>query len=458
VGENGCLLKSIHDFSEELDMEITVWGRVADHVRFYGGRMSFSIRAEEIAVKDISNGLERRIKTDEVMPVRIKTYSQDILIRDDFIRFKCQVKNSGDFYYLYGYATGVERTSSGGAMDILFDLRSRSYNCIKCIFYRSLEYGPASLCEAIILGNTGNLPEKISSDFKKSGIYHLLAISGLHISFFILIISIFIKFISSKKLYGQSNNKWAGFAGMMVILAILFFYNFLIGGKASTVRSTMMSVYFLLAAGVGREIKRKTVLSYVFIILLFINPGFFTEPGFWLTFIAVFALVFVNKTLIELADVIKKKLAQIRQPYGKVYDRKHVKHRSNYFSSILVATFSVNIFILPVLLFIFKEASLLSLLTNLFAIPVFYMLLFILIISSILGLIWPPAGEILVRPSGILIWWLQKIAGSWRFFRFSIIKSQDFGLIHLIIYYIFLLSMLIIISRIIENWNSKKTS
>jgi len=237
-----------------------------------------------------------------------------------------------------------------------------------------------------------------------------------------------------------------------------FFYNFLVGGKASTMRSTMMSVYFLVAASIGREIQRKTVLSYIFIVLLVINPVFFYEPGFWLTFIAVFAIVYANKIFMGLAATVKKKLLQNRKPHRTGNEEKHVMIKSNYLLSIFVTTFSVNVFILPVLLFIFKEASLLSLLTNIFAIPVFYMLLFILIISSISGLIWPPIGETLVKPSEILTGWLQKIAGSWRFFRFSLIELQDFEVIHLIIYYIFLISMLIIISKVIEKWTRNKIS
>ena len=458
--QNSSLLESINNFSEILDTGITVKGRVANHVRFYGDTLSFSIRTDEISIKNIDNGLERILKIEEVMPVIIKADSSGILSslkRDDLISIKCQTKNKPDRYYLYGYATGVNRVPSATVKDALYNLRGMTYKCIRSMFYTSLKDDPASLCEAIVLGNTGNLSSRVSSDFKKGGIYHLLAISGLHISFFILLISSLINFIFLRESNGKPSNKWSGLAGIFALIVILFFYNFLVGGKASTIRSTMMSVYFLISCRVGREIHRKTVLSYIFIILLIINPGFFYEPGFWLSFIAVFAILYANKPVLDLIAVFKEKLALNFFRCAKEKNKNHRMARVSFLTSIAVTTFSVNIFILPLLLHIFNEASLLSLLTNLPAIPVFYILLFILIISTIAGLIWPPAGEILIKPSTVLIGWLKEIAASWRFFRFSIIESGDFDVIHLIIYYIFLLSVLIIVSRIIERWTGKET-
>ncbi len=457
LDQKGDLLGSIHHLSGNLDVEINVKGRVVEHVRFYGNRMAFSIRADSINIKDIDTGLERTITTGEVFPVMIKSDSPGLLIRDDFISLRCQTRKNQDYYYLYGFESGVEVIKSGSVMGILFDLRSRAYNCLKCLFYQNLEYTAASFCEAVILGNTANLPERISKDFKRSGIYHLLAISGLHISFFVMIISVFINPLFSGKLHRTGSNKKAGFAGIFFILGLLLFYNFLVGGKASTIRATMMSVYFLLAAQVGREIDRKTVLSFVFIVMLVISPGFFLAPGFWLTFTAVFAISYANKPFMEISALLKKKFIQTRRPYNYTDGEKLKIAGDNYFFSIFITTFSVNIFIIPLLLYIFKETSLISLFTNLCAVPVFYVLLFILILSSISALIWPPAGAVIIPPSALLIGWLQEIAGSWRFFKLSFLKYRDFGALHLIIYYIFLLSVLIIISRVTKNYKRKRT-
>ncbi len=458
ITQNDNLLKSVDDFSKSLtDMEIIASGRISSHVRYYGKSASFYLETENILIKDSKTGIKKTIMWGDELPVRINLDSIGTLIRDDFIRLNCQIKGRQEQYYLYGYGSGLESICPGGAAGSLFELRSKAYNCIRCMLYKSLKSNTAALCEAIILGNTTNIPDRISSDFKKSGIYHLLAISGLHISFFIFIVNTFLNLIIIGKGNRSRFGKSGTFIQLLVILLILFAYNFLVGGKASTIRSTVMSAYFLLAAGSGRELRIKTILSYVFIFLLIINPGFFTEPGFWLTFVAVFAIVYTNKIFKKVFVIIIEELFSRRAAYLNKKSEKKGSYAWDYIISMFVTTFSVNIFIVPILLFVFKEASILSFLTNPFAIPVFFILLFILIISSITALIWPPAGGVIARTAEIFVAWLLKIAGAWRFLSFGTVMVKDFKVIYLIVYYIFLLVMFIIVSRITENLAKNKT-
>ena len=164
LGNRRGLLHSIHHMQGDLDVEINVRGRVEDHVRFYGNRMFFSIRTDSVTLRDIGSGLERTIITKEIFPATIKSDSPGLLIRDDYISFRCQIEKDRDNYYLQGFQSGVEITESGSLAGRLFNLRSRAYNCLECLFYLNLEYTAASFCEAVILGNTANLPERVSTD------------------------------------------------------------------------------------------------------------------------------------------------------------------------------------------------------------------------------------------------------------------------------------------------------
>jgi len=166
-----------------------------------------------------------------------------------------------------------------------------------------------------------------------------------------------------------------------------------------------MSVFVLYARHLGRDYSNKYLLSVCFILLLIFNPAFYSDLGFWLSFASMFAIIYTNDIYKSVFLYLKKKfINRLAEPghSGKM--------KLNYFSEMAITTISVNIFIFPLLLFFFGEFSFLSLPVNMAAVPVFYCLLFILIISSIAGLFWPPAGIAIAKAAKPAIFIILEIS------------------------------------------------
>jgi ComEC/Rec2-related protein len=439
------------------NLEINALGRVSSHVKNVNGASFFSLTTEKLLLKDLATGNEQTININDEVFVRIRTNDRYFLKRDDFISFNCSISNNEGFISLAAYQDNVVKTDHSGTEQKIYNIRSRFYECIRKTFYNNLDYNTAALCEAIILGNTNNIPEKTATDFRKSGIYHLIAISGLHITFFIFLAAAFINFILNASGAGGKNLRILRFTTYIFIILVLILYNFIAGQKASALRSTVMSVFVLTANLMKRQHSKKIILSISFILLLILNPEFFYDWGLWLSFTSMAGILYLNPVISDLYSFIKNKIQKTgRYFFGTFPDSgdpdssyktsARKSHRENYFVSSIITTVSVNIFIFPVLIFLFKELSVFSIPANLMASPVFYILLAILLTASFLALLWPPIGGFVLKPVGLIVSALLKITRIYKISDFNVISFSNLKAYQMVIYYFALAAMFIALS------------
>ena len=440
--------KDLKKITDEVD--VTVEGRVSSHINTFKGGILFFMEVDTIKRSDTEKRTNFNKEFNGEFMVIVKTRSGNLVKRDDLIKYKCILRFDKGSIFLNGYDTGLSLQERKSRFDI-FKLRSRIYNCLKYSMYDCLEYRQASICEAVMLGNTYVIPEAISSDFKKSGIYHLLAISGLHVSFFIMIITKVIRFFT-KDFKKNKKNSFLKYIEIAMIVFILLIYNFIIGQRASALRATLMAFFVLLALYWGKEYSRKNVLSFSYIFLLVLEPRFFLNMGFWLSFLSVFGLIYAREPLILFFNELKNRMIKIRKKDRNSENPEDTPVK-NYFLSSFIAVFSINITVLPLLLYLFGESPVISFMSNVIAIPVFYGFLSLLFVSSAVILIWPPYGQLLLQAARIPVFILLKISETWRYIGFSTIKSNNFETIHLLIYYIVILFVFFIISR---SWQKKR--
>jgi competence protein ComEC len=441
-----AVMSNTHDLN---DLSVSVEGRVADYPSYNKGNIFFLFDTENLILSGNENNLREEIKINDLIIVRLKTRSSNLLKRDEILRFNGYIEKNSYSLYLFTEEARIEKIEPLSFKDRIFHIRSKFYSCLSNIFTRSLSSSYAGLCKAVILGDTGNLSDSIEKSFKKSGIYHLIAISGQHVSFFVFIISAFLNFIIN---LWTGRNKRSNFIRIIFFISIivfLFFYNFLIGSKASIVRSTFMAALVLLATTIRIEYDRKNILSMVFILTLLLSPQMFTDAGFWLSFIAVTAIIYANNIFYKLLEIL---CCKFKRKKFYIPDVNGFKIGKNYFIEIIITTFSVNIFIFPIMVFLFKEFSLLSFFTNVLAIPLFYVLLFILIFSSIIGLFWPPLAVFLIKSANIPVYLILKVANVWKILNFGIIKVEDFNAIMMAAYYFILITILFFLSRFVFSW------
>lgn len=162
--------------------------------------------------------------------------------------------------------------------------RVKSY-FVKCL-YKLLPQTEAGLAAGMILGAKGELDYRVSEEFRKSGLSHLVVASGYNITLAIsACASIFACFFSKK---------------MTAVFVLLFIsmYSFIAGGEAAIARAAVMGgVAYVVKTtfGVNRSAKRLFVL--VVLGMLFAKPLWFFDIGYQLSVAATFGMLWFAPTL-----------------------------------------------------------------------------------------------------------------------------------------------------------------
>lgn len=441
--EDKNFFQNLYDYGlRNPDTTIIAEGRISTHPEIEKGYLLFMLCTQKIILQNTNGTQDLSMESNDIINVRLKTANYYSFKRDDFIKGNglLNLRDDGELtLILEDFHT--EKIPAEGLMPFFYNFRKRTYECISGVYYDKLGTGCAGIATALILGNDNFVSNLTLQNFKHSGVYHLLAISGQHISFFIYLLVSFLKYASPglKKLHLKS------IFILLLILLFLIFYNFLVGQKASALRASMMAILIILAGFWERESSRKFVLSMTYIFLLAIFPEFLNNIGFWLSFAAMAAILYINDIF---AGLVKKVCKKLKARYKL---RTGYNLEENYFIRIFITTFSINVFIMPVLLYFFKEFSLIAPLTNILIIPVFYPLLFILILSSAFSLFWPPIGSFLILPAKPFILYILKIVNFFGSKNFFILTAENTSYFYLVIYYLLLFIMLFLLNKYVET-------
>jgi competence protein ComEC len=151
----------------------------------------------------------------------------------------------------------------------------------------------AGVLDAALLGNRYNLSRSTSERFREGGTFHVLVISGLHITF----LGGLIFLIASR----FTKNSAVQF---LVSVAVLWSYSLAVGAESSVVRAALMFTFVLLAPLVSRRASALNALGGAALVLLVWRPSDLLDPSFQLTFVSVLAIViFAWPVLTKMSEV-----------------------------------------------------------------------------------------------------------------------------------------------------------
>lgn len=255
--------------------------------------------------------------------------------------------NPGEFDYqsylrlqnLYFSVQDAEICERGSHYDILRDFLYR-FRC-KCagLFDQALNEENAGILRAMLLGDKTELAKEDKSLFQKSGISHILAISGLHVS---LIGMGLYRLLARLRIPHRFN------MGICILFMVL--YGMMTGMSQSACRAILMFAISLNAKRVGRTYDMLTALAVAAVCLLLEQPRYVYQAGFQLSFGAVMGMA-----------CLEPAMEQIFGKGGKGIGGR--ARRSVYVSlSIQLVTF-------PVLLYHYYEYSLYSMWLNFLVLP-----------------------------------------------------------------------------------------
>jgi len=290
------------------------------------------------------------------------------------------VYKGGKFYTLWI----SKNTSQLKYKDKWIDVLLKKVTLFLTNLYRSkLSAQAYSFLSATFLGRRELLPRKVKKIFATSGTSHLLAISGLHIGMTALVLMYLLKFFNL-----------ALPKRIVISIAFLFFYTFLVGARASTLRAAIMYTIF----GISFLLQRKThplnVLGLSGILSLFINPLWVFDIGFQLSFISVLGIILGYR-------VFRINI------HSSVF-------LSTYFKNILFTSLFVLLSIAGLTSYYFGKVYISSILTNWILVPLFVFIIFVNFLFIIFSF-FPLLGECIGYLVSFLIFGFIKIASflSW---------------------------------------------
>jgi len=296
----------------------------------------------------------------ENLPVFLKAkvvdYSKRINFLDSYsgvVKLK-KIKN--------GYFVFIKKNNYLVKLPIsLFDrFRKKTINFMLSNFKKNLTEEAYRFLSSVFLGRRELLTKEEKLAFINTGTIHLLAISGLHIGIWSLILLFFLKIFNIK------------FKIRIIIsLFVLFLYTFIIGAPPSAVRAFIIYVVFYFSFLLKRKIIPLNSLGLSGLVILFIWPFSVFDIGFWLSFICVFSLI--------------------------IYSHFLNFNFSNFFINIFFSSIFINLFINPILSLYFKRFYILNIFYNIIFIPLFSLILFVnfLLIIFPINIFSIPIGKVL---------------------------------------------------------------
>lgn len=256
----------------------------------------------------------------------------------------------------------------------------------------------ASLAKALLLGYKDDLTPEDKKQFSRAGLSHIMAVSGLHVGFIVAPFWFLIPY-----LWNFKKGKWVG---MILLTTLLFCYAGLTGFSASVSRASLMA-WFLSYGRMFHKVRNSINLTAVAaIILLLLHPNDLFDPGFQLSFSAVFIILLV--------------MPEVKRLIPRKY---HFGWKGGLIMIILVSIV-VQLGLFPILSYYFGEFSVVGPLSNALVIPV---LTFAVPVGLIMVLFSPFLPEIVFYPIAWMLRWIESVAMFTGGNQFSFIKVNDFS-------------------------------
>ena len=300
-------------------------------------------------------------------------------------------RNDGEFNQkLYYRSIGIWYRIAAEDIEIIKESSGMtSYrNQIKASLDRHLQNIAAEedygMMEAILLGDKSNLSQDIYQLFQKNGIAHIIAISGLHVSFLGMAIY---------KLFRK-----CGF-GFLTSFTISFLflatYAALTGNGVSARRAVFMCVLQMGASILGRTYDTLSALALSAMIFLTENKYICFHSGFLMSFLAILGILFVVPSLnAMILPVIDRKIEKIEQKNQWIFC--YISSFLRFIIKSFIGSLGINLFMLPLILYYYFETPLYSVILNIVVIPFMSLLLFCGVAALAISYICMPAGAFLM--------------------------------------------------------------
>lgn len=223
--------------------------------------------------------------------------------------------------------------------------------------------------QALLLGDTSLLDYETDTDFKLSGIRHVVAVSGLHVS--ILMAAVYV--LTARK----------RFLAPLVGIPVLILFATVVGFTPSVLRACIMQILVLIALFLNKEYDPPTALAFAVLTMLCVNPMTIVSVSFQLSCGCIVGIFLfyepINQYFLRILKVQK----------GKDLKTRIVR----WCCSSATITLSTMITTTPLSTIYFGTVSIVGVLTNLLTLWVISFVFCGIGIACIAGMLWMPLAK-----------------------------------------------------------------
>ena len=352
-----CCFASFNGFLKQNKGNFQYYG-VVDSVEDYNNY-------SKIILKNVKN-YDKDLSIDK--NVYLTIYGDKTFTIGDYILFKAELEKvslfNEDEFNNYYYRNNISYKTSLTFNDItlvkndlnLFQVLRLK---IKSILFNDLSSIYSQIAYSSLIGDKSFISNDYYELFSKTGTAHLLAISGLHISILCICLNYILEKLNIKKI-----------KRFIFIFLFLLFYLTLCGFSVSAIRATIMSLALCLSNTFYYRYDRLSSYCLSLLIILILKPFSLFDPGFQLSALSVFAIIFCYPVINEFLHKI-------------------LRLENNFLIDSFALSFSTFCFTLPVVINTFNEFSLISIFTNMLVIPLFTLYFLLLLVVLFLCLFFP---------------------------------------------------------------------
>lgn len=256
----------------------------------------FNLFDEDLDEEELS---EDDLTQDDLSEEQLSEELVDLVVGDNVLVFgNASLLNVGDNFGDFNsekyykarhidfvlFADEIEVTNEASLGYKNFIINFRDY--VRQFFDDNFSYEASAISKAIVTGDKKAIDDEMRELFSRSGISHIFAISGLHISIITLyIVLILNRLLKIKKKYTS-----------IITMIFLILFNTFVGYPVSCVRATILSFVILIGSLIERETDSSNTLFFAMFAILLYSPLYLWDLGFQMTFLCMFFIIYFNDT------------------------------------------------------------------------------------------------------------------------------------------------------------------
>lgn len=251
----------------------------------------------------------------------------------------------------------------------------------------------SGVLSAMILGEKSGLDAEVKSLYQKAGISHILAISGLHVSFLGMGLYRILRH-RLRRTYWMSAT---------ITAAVMLSYAIMTGNGVSTFRAVGMLCIYLIADILGQNYDMLSALGAMILVLLWKNPFLIGYSGFAFSVAAVLGVGAGQEVILKYAKVCAGKQKEETQAEN-VLKQKWKEQRDGLWISL-----SIQLFTLPLVAYHYYEIPVYAMILNLFVLALVKYLMELGVLGAVSGLLSCGIAKWILVPCGWILWGYEKL-------------------------------------------------